>query len=197
MAADDGAPASAHDVARRRAGSRASTSRAEPLEREADEVQRGDRPAAHRVDVGQRVGRGDPAEVVRVVDDRREEVDRLHEREVVAQPVDAGVVGRGRADEQSGSSRCAEARGRSASRSRGPSLQPQPAPCASEVSGMVVTAGASLVGRPAPAQHAAVVGQPERHARGVEVLEQRLGVLARGAELVAQARDRDRALGAR
>ena len=41
--------------------------------------------AAHRVDVGERVGRGDAAEVVRIVDDRREEIDRLHEREIVAQ----------------------------------------------------------------------------------------------------------------
>ena len=42
--------------------------------------ERGERPAAHRVDVGQRVGRGDRAVVLRVVHHRREEVHRLHER---------------------------------------------------------------------------------------------------------------------
>ena len=56
--------------------------------------------AAHRVDVGERVGRGDPAEVIRVVDDRREEVDRLHERELVGELEHRGVVGGGGADEQ-------------------------------------------------------------------------------------------------
>ena len=65
----------------------------EPLERERHEVERGDGPAAHRVDVRERVGGGDAAEVVRVVDDRREEVDRLDQRQVVGEPVDAGVVG--------------------------------------------------------------------------------------------------------
>src|SRR3712207_8208324 len=53
--------------------------RAELLERERDEVQRADRLAAHGPDVRQRVGRGDPPEVVGVVDDRREEVDRSEE----------------------------------------------------------------------------------------------------------------------
>src|SRR5205807_4136314 len=48
---------------------------------------------SHRVDVRQRVRRRDAAEVVRVIDDRGEEVDRLHDRQVVAQPVDGGIVG--------------------------------------------------------------------------------------------------------
>src|SRR3954454_8119973 len=38
------------------------------------------------------------------------------------------------------------------------------------------------------------VADPQRDARGVAVLEQRLGVLARGAEVVAQAGDRDLAV---
>ena len=54
---------------------------------------------AHRVDVGDRVGRGDAAEVVGVVDDGREEVDRLHERQVVAEPHAGGVVERRGADQ--------------------------------------------------------------------------------------------------
>ena len=58
----------------------------------ADDVQRGERLAAHGVDVGQRVRRGDLSEEVRVVDDRREEVDRLHEREIVGQHEDPRVV---------------------------------------------------------------------------------------------------------
>ncbi|BDB39771.1 hypothetical protein IWGMT90018_02170 [Mycobacterium kiyosense] len=42
--------------------------------RPADQVDRDHRAAAHRIDVRQRVGRGDPAPVVGVVDDGREEV---------------------------------------------------------------------------------------------------------------------------
>ena len=58
---------------------------AEILERqrprgERDDVQRGERARPHRVDVGEGVGRGDAPEVVGVVDDGREEVDRLDQR---------------------------------------------------------------------------------------------------------------------
>ena len=52
----------------------------EALFRERGDRERGQRPAAHRVDVADGVGRGDLAVDVRVVDDRREEVDGLHER---------------------------------------------------------------------------------------------------------------------
>ena len=45
----------------------------------AGEVQRGDGRAAHRVDVAERVGGGDLAVDERVVHDRREKVDRLHD----------------------------------------------------------------------------------------------------------------------
>ena len=65
-----------------------------------DDVQRGERLAAHRVDVRQRVRGGDLPEEVRIVDDRREEVDRLHEREIVGQQEDARVVECLAADEQ-------------------------------------------------------------------------------------------------
>ena len=66
----------------------------EQLERQAvtrpgDEVERHQRRAAHRVHVGERVGRGDPPPVERVVDDRREEVGGEHEREVVRSRITA------------------------------------------------------------------------------------------------------------
>ena len=49
--------------------------------------------AAHRVDVAQRVGRGDLSVGEGVVDDRREEIDRLHERRSAAwPPVHTGIV---------------------------------------------------------------------------------------------------------
>ena len=62
--------------------------------------QREQDPAAHREDVRQRVRRGDLAERPRVVDERREEVERADDREVVADPVDRRVVGRGEAGDQ-------------------------------------------------------------------------------------------------
>ena len=51
------------------------------------------------------------------------------------------------------------------------------------------------VTRPSRAAQHARVAAAEREPLGVEALEQRLGVLARGAELVAQAAERDLALG--
>ncbi len=55
--------------------------------------QRGDRPSAHGVDVAQGVGGGDLAESVGIVHDGREEVDRLDQRHVGSELVNAGVVG--------------------------------------------------------------------------------------------------------
>src|SRR6185369_12164348 len=46
------------------------------VDRHADERQREERRRSHRVDVRDRVRRGDPAEVERIVDDRHEEVRR-------------------------------------------------------------------------------------------------------------------------
>ena len=54
--------------------------------------QRGQRPPAHRVDVAQRVRRGDLAVDVRVVDDRREEVHGLHQRRPGLPRVHTGIV---------------------------------------------------------------------------------------------------------
>ena len=57
-----------------------------------DDVHRGHRFAAHREHVGQRIGRGDLTKQEWIVDDRREEIDGLHEREIVGQHKDPRVV---------------------------------------------------------------------------------------------------------
>ena len=87
--------------------------RPERLQRIGDEVQRADRHAAHRVDVRQRVRGRDPPERVRVVDDRREEVDRLHDRELLGELDDARVVGGVGRDEHARVGRARAARRRS------------------------------------------------------------------------------------
>ena len=63
---------------------------------EAAEVEREERPAAHRVDVGERVGGGDAAEAPRVVADRGDEVGGGDEGAAVAavcEQIHAGIVG--------------------------------------------------------------------------------------------------------
>ena len=67
---------------------------------EGGDVDRQHDPPAHREHVAAGVGRGDRAEVGRVVDERREEVGGRHEGDVVADAVDGGVVERRQADEQ-------------------------------------------------------------------------------------------------
>ena len=74
----------------------------QPLARPGDEVEREQRRTPHRVHVGERVGGGDAAPVVGVVDDRREEVGGHDDREVVAQAVHRGVVRGVEPDEQVG-----------------------------------------------------------------------------------------------
>ncbi len=74
--------------------------RRQHLHRHADDGQGHDRLAAHRVDVADRVGRRDAAEVVRVVDDRHEEVGRRDQRRALVDLVDRGVVGGLDADQQ-------------------------------------------------------------------------------------------------
>ena len=112
--------------------------RAQRLERERDEVQRADRRPAHRVDVRQRVRRRDPPERVRVVDDRREEVDGLHDRErrrvSCTTPASSAVSA-------ATSTRGSVGRGSPATigrRSAAESLQPQPAPWEREVRGTAI-----------------------------------------------------------
>ena len=68
----------------------------------ADECQRGERLAAHGVNIAQRVGGGDLAEGVRIVDDGGEEVDCLHQRLIGRDLIHAGVVGVVEADQNVG-----------------------------------------------------------------------------------------------
>jgi hypothetical protein len=60
--------------------------------REGGDVEREQHLAAHRVDVAQGVGGGDGAEGVRIVDDRRKEIQRLDDRDVVREAIDSSVV---------------------------------------------------------------------------------------------------------
>jgi hypothetical protein len=61
------------------------------IPREADDIQSRQGLAAHGVDIAQGISHGNPTEVVRVIDYRREKVDRLHESQVVRELIDAGV----------------------------------------------------------------------------------------------------------
>ena len=61
--------------------------------RNAQQVHSMARPPAHGVDVRQRVGCGDLAEQIGIVDHRREEVDGLHEAQVFAKTKDTRIVG--------------------------------------------------------------------------------------------------------
>ena len=69
---------------------------------EADEGERADGPAAHGIDVAERVGGRDLAEDEWVVDDGSEEVDGLHDGELGCELIHAGVVGGIEADQDVG-----------------------------------------------------------------------------------------------
>jgi len=62
-------------------------------------IQGGQRARAHGVDIRESVGGGDGAEPVGVVDDGREEVDRLDQGQIVAEAVHSGIVVRRMTDE--------------------------------------------------------------------------------------------------
>ena len=70
------------------------------VERHADHRQREDRPAAHGIDVGNRVGRGDAAEIERIVDDGREEIGGGDDGLLVVELVHRRVVAGFDADQQ-------------------------------------------------------------------------------------------------
>ena len=70
------------------------------VDRHADQRQRKQRRAAHRVNIGDRIRCGDAAEVERIVDDRHEEIGGRDDRLLVVQPIHRRVVGRFDADEQ-------------------------------------------------------------------------------------------------
>src|SRR5579875_3172607 len=65
---------------------------AEQVTRPAEQVQRHQRLPAHGVDIGQRVGRGDPAERPGIVHHRGEEIRGRHDRPARAEPHHRGVV---------------------------------------------------------------------------------------------------------
>ena len=92
VAAREDRAGAAHDLVR--SGEDLAQHLGRQLLREGRDREREQRHAAHREDVVERVRRRDRAEVARVVDDRREEVDREDERALVVEPVDRGVVGR-------------------------------------------------------------------------------------------------------
>jgi len=60
------------------------------------------RNAAHRPDIVDRIERGDAAIIIRIVNNRREEINRLDQREVVAKAIYSRVVSRLDADNQIG-----------------------------------------------------------------------------------------------
>src|SRR5436853_5464964 len=59
---------------------------------ESHQVERGDRPAAHRKNIGERIGGGDLTVSERVINDRGKKVHGLHERTMQVQTIDAGVI---------------------------------------------------------------------------------------------------------
>ena len=66
------------------------------------DVHRGDRLASHGVDVGEGVGGRDLSEEVGIIDDRREEIEGLHNRELFRDFINGGVVRAGGTDKEIG-----------------------------------------------------------------------------------------------
>jgi hypothetical protein len=56
------------------------------------------RRAAHGIDIGDGIGSGDLAEDIGIIHHRREEIDRLNQRNIIADLIDTGIVGRVKAD---------------------------------------------------------------------------------------------------
>ena len=67
---------------RRAAQDFAQHGRRQRIFREPDQVQCGQRPPAHRVNIAQRIGRGHRAEIVRMIHDRREKIRGQHQAQV-------------------------------------------------------------------------------------------------------------------
>ena len=59
---------------------------------EADHIHRGYRPAAHRINIADGIGGGNLPETVRVVDNRRDKIDRLNNGDIIGNFVNAGIV---------------------------------------------------------------------------------------------------------
>ena len=69
---------------------------------EADNIQCGERRAAHRIHVGEGVSCGDSPKIVRVVHDGCKEIHRLNQRKVRRQANNPGIVARVQSDQQIG-----------------------------------------------------------------------------------------------
>ena len=68
--------------------------------RPANQVQGGQRPGAHGVDVGEGVGRSDPAPIMWIVDDRGDEVGGEADRQIIRDRDRSRIVECFRADKQ-------------------------------------------------------------------------------------------------
>ena len=89
VAADDHRPGFLHLL--RAAAQDLHQDRAIEAGRKAYQGEGGQRRAAHGVDIREGVGGGDAAVARRIVDDRREEVDGLHQRPLFVEAVDPGI----------------------------------------------------------------------------------------------------------
>tara|TARA_B100000378_G_scaffold127684_1_gene103075 strand:- start:362 stop:1381 length:1020 start_codon:yes stop_codon:yes gene_type:complete len=65
----------------------------QPVDRHSHQRQGHDRGGAHGIDIADRVGRGDAAEIQWIVHDRHEEIGRGHQCLLIVQPIDRGIVG--------------------------------------------------------------------------------------------------------
>ncbi len=63
-----------------------------PFFRETNQGQRRNGPATHRIHIAQRIGRGNLSKGKRIINDRREKIDGLHQRQSVAQQIHPCIV---------------------------------------------------------------------------------------------------------
>ena len=68
--------------------------------REHHDIQGGERFAAHGIDIGDRIGRGDLAEPVGIIDRRGDKINGVDHRHLIGELVDRGIVGGLYADQQ-------------------------------------------------------------------------------------------------
>src|SRR5689334_21550211 len=61
--------------------------------------ERRDRPPSHRVNIAERIGCGDLAKSKGLIDNRSEEIQRLHQRESTAQAIHPGIIARLKANQ--------------------------------------------------------------------------------------------------
>ena len=119
-------------------------------------------PPAHGEHVAAGVGGGDGPEVGRVVDEGREEVGGRHQRQVVADPVDGGVVERGQAHQQRVVRAWPPAPGRGRTSGAAPHFAAQPPHDVHSVSRSVEVAGVVAAGSWTPSLEAWHDARPGR-----------------------------------